>query len=108
MKLYTVAGTSVLDGKRAYRFATSMSRVAVLTRNGHVDVQLEELPQPMSREAAIEYMKLGGVMKSAGFDIVKIPTVKTIKGRKETVLWKSMSKRMRAIPGMEQHQFAGE
>lgn len=108
MKLYTVAGTSVLDGKRAYRFATSMSRVAVLTRNGHVDVQLEELPQPMSREAAIEYMKLGGVMKSAGFDIVKIPTVKSIKGRKETVLWKSMSKKMRAIPGMEQHQFAGE
>ena len=108
MKLYTVAGTSVLNGKRTYRFATSMSRVAVLTRNGHTDVQLEKLPQPMSREAAIEYMKLGGVMKSAGFDIVKIPTVKSIKGRKETVLWKSMSQRMRAIPGMEQHQFAGE
>ena len=108
MKLYTVAGTSVLDGKRAYRFATSMSRVGVLTRNGHEDVQLEELPQPMSREAAIEYMKLGGAFKQAGFDIVKIPTVKSIKGRKETVLWKSMSKKMRAIPGMEQHQFAGE
>ena len=108
MKLYTVAGTSVLNGKRAYRFANSMSRVGVLTRNGHEDVQLEALPQPMSREQALEYIKLGGVMKSAGFDVVKIPTVKSIKGRKETVLWKSMSKRMRAIPGMEQHQFAGE
>ena len=39
MKLYTVAGTSVLNGKRAYRFANSMSRVGVLTRNGHEDVQ---------------------------------------------------------------------
>ena len=108
MKLYTVAGTSVLNGKRAYRFANSMSRAGVLTRNGHEDVQLEALPQPMSREQALEYIKLGGVMKSAGFDVVKIPTVKSIKGRKETVLWKSMSKRMRAIPGLEHHQFAGD
>ena len=108
MKLYTVAGTSVLNGKRAYRFATSMSRVGVLTRNGHEDVQLEQLPRPMSREAAIEYIKLGSAMRQVGFEVVAIPTVKSIKGRKETVLWKSMSKRMRAIPGMEQHQFAGE
>ena len=108
MKLYTVAGTSVLNGKRAYRFANSMSRAGVLTRNGHEDVQLEALPQPMSREQALEYIKLGGAFKAQGFGVVKIPTVKNIKGRKETVLWKSMSKRMRAIPGMEQHQFAGE
>ena len=108
MKLYTVAGTSVLNGKRAYRFANSMSRAGVLTRNGHEDVQLEALPQPMSREQALEYIKLGGVMKSVGFDVVKIPTVKSIKGRKETVLWKSMSKKMRAIKGMETLQFAGE
>ena len=107
MKLYTVAGTSVLNGKRAYRFATSMSRVGVLTRNGHEDVQLEQLPRPMSREAAIEYIKLGSAMRQVGFEVVAIPTVK-VKGRKESVLWKSMSKRMRAIPGMEQHQFAGE
>ena len=108
MKLYTVAGTSVLNGKRAYRFATSMSRVGVLTRNGHEDVQLEQLPRPMSREAAIEYMKLGSAMRQVGFEVVAIPTVKSIKGRKETVLWKSMSKKMRAIKGMEQLQFAGE
>ena len=108
MKLYTVAGTSVLNGKTAYRFANSMSRAGVLARNGHEDVQLEQLPRPMSREAAIEYIKLGSAMRQVGFEVVAIPTVKSIKGRKETVLWKSMSKRMRAIPGMEQHQFAGE
>ena len=108
MKLYTVAGTSVLNGKRAYRFANSMSRAGVLTRNGHEDVQLEQLPRPMSREAAIEYMKLGSAMRQVGFEVVAIPTVKSIKGRKETVLWKSMSKKMRAIKGMEQLQFAGE
>jgi len=107
MKLYTVAGTSVLNGKRAYRFATSMSRAAVLTRNGHESVQLELLPRPMTKEAAVEYLNLGSAMKQAGFDIVAIPTVK-VKGRKESVLWKSMSKKMRAIKGMETLQFAGE
>jgi hypothetical protein len=108
MKLYTVAGTSVLNGKRAYRFANSMSRAAVLTRNGHESVQLELLPRPMTKEAAVEYLNLGSAMKQAGFDIVQIPTVKSIKGRKETVLWKSMSKKMRAIKGMETLQYAGE
>lgn len=108
MKLYTVAGTSVLNGKRAYRFANSMSRVAVLTRNGHEDVQLQALPEPMSREQALAYLKLHGAVVTAGFDVVKIPTVKSIKGRKETVLWKSMSKKMRSIKGMETLQFAGE
>ena len=107
MKLYTVAGTSVLNGKRAYRFATSMSRAGVLARNGHEAVQLELLPRPMTKESAIAYLNLGSAMKSAGFEVVEIPTVK-VKGRKETVLWKSMSKKMRAIKGMETLQFAGE
>ena len=108
MKLYTVAGTSILNGKQAYRFANSMSRAAVLARNGHEAVQLEVLPRPMTKESAIAYLNLGSAMKQAGFDVVAIPTVKSIKGRKETVLWKSMSKKMRAIPGMETLQFAGE
>ena len=107
MKLYTVAGTSVLNGKRAYRFANSMSRAGVLARNGHEAVSLEVLPQPMTKESAIAYLNLGSAMKSAGFEVVAIPTVK-VKGRKESVLWKSMSKKMRAIKGMETLQFAGE
>jgi len=107
MKLYTVAGTSVLNGKRAYRFATSMSRAGVLTRNGHELVQLELLPEPMTKESAIAYLNLASAMKSKGFEVVAIPSVK-VKGPKETVLWKSMSKKMRAIKGMETLQFAGE
>ena len=107
MKLYTVAGTSVLNGKRAYRFATSMSRAAVLMRNGHESVSLEVLPRPMTKESAIAYLNLGSAMKSAGFEVVAVPTVK-VKGRKESVLWKSMSKKMRSIKGMETLQFAGD
>ena len=107
MKLYTVAGTSVLNGKTAYRFATSMSRAGVLARNGHELVRLVALPEPMTKESAIAYLNLETAVKAAGFEVVAVPTVKT-RARKESVLWRSMSKRMRAIPGMEQHQFAGE
>ena len=107
MKLYTVAGTSTLNGKSSYRFANSMSRAGVLARNGHEDVKLVALPEPMTKESAIAYLNLESAVKSAGFDVVSVPTVK-VKGRKETVLWRSMSKKMRAIPGMETLQFAGE
>ena len=107
MKLYTVAGTSILNGKQAYRFATSMSRAGVLARNGHEAVHLEVLPEPMTKESAIAYLNLGSAMKSAGFEVVAVPTVK-VKGRKESVLWKSMSKKMRSIKGMETLQFQGE
>jgi hypothetical protein len=106
MKLYTVAGTSILNGKRAYRFATSMSRAAVLMRNGHTDVALEVLPQPMTKESAIAYLNLESAVKAAGFAVVAVPTVK-VKGPKESVLWRSMSKKMRAIKGMDTLQFAG-
>lgn len=107
MKLYTVAGTSVLNGKTAYRFATSMSRAGVLARNGHELVRLVALPQPMTKESAIAYLNLETAVKAAGFDVVAIPTVKT-RARKESVLWKSMSKNMRSIKGMETLQYAGE
>lgn len=107
MKLYTVAGTSVLNGKTAYRFANSMSRAGVLARNGHELVRLVALPEPMTKESAIAYLNLESAVKAAGFEVVAVPTVKS-KARKETVLWKSMSKRMRSIKGMETLQFAGE
>jgi hypothetical protein len=107
MKLYTVAGTSVLNDKRAFRFATSMSRAGVLARNGHELVQLELLPEPMTKESAIAYLNLASAVKSAGFDVVAVPTVK-VRARKESVLWRSMSLRMRAIKGMETLQYAGE
>ena len=107
MKLYTVAGTSVLNGKTAYRFANSMSRAGVLARNGHELVRLVALPEPMTKESAIAYLNLETAVKAAGFEVVAVPTVKT-RARKESVLWKSMSKNMRSIKGMETLQYAGE
>jgi hypothetical protein len=50
MKMFTVAGHSVLDGVRKTRFATTMDRVKVLMRNGHTDIELQELPHAMTKD----------------------------------------------------------
>ena len=50
MKTFTVAGHSVLDGVRKTRFATTMDRVKVLMRNGHTDIELQELPHAMTKD----------------------------------------------------------
>lgn len=57
-KTFTVAGTSNLNGVVKFRFANDLkSRIAVLTRNGHTDIDLRELPEPMTKEAAIQYLE---------------------------------------------------
>ena len=50
MKKFTVAGHSILDGVKKTRFATTMDRVKVLMRNGHTDIELQELPHAMTKD----------------------------------------------------------
>ena len=50
MKKFTVAGHSVLDGVKKTRFATTMDRFKVLMRNGHTDIELQELPYAMTKD----------------------------------------------------------
>lgn len=57
-KLFTVAGTSNLNGVVKFRFANDLkSRVKVLERNGHTEINLIELPAEMTKEAAIAYLE---------------------------------------------------
>jgi hypothetical protein len=62
-KLYTVAGTSVLNGVRTYRFATGSVRirVGVLRRNDHTEIELLELPEPMGKDEAIHWLNSQGI-----------------------------------------------
>ena len=69
-KLFTVAGTSNLNGSVKYRFATSMNRAAVLKKCGHTDIKLVELPNPMSKEDAVAFLA------TQGFDAA--PTTKAV------------------------------
>lgn len=62
-KLFTIAGTSVYNGVCTYRFASGAikTRVGVLKRNEHTEIQLFELPEPMEKAAAIQWLNSQGI-----------------------------------------------
>jgi len=53
---FTQAGVSRLKGEFKVRFANDALRVKVLAKNGHTDIDLMELPTPMTKEAAVAYL----------------------------------------------------
>jgi len=55
-KTYTVVGTSVCNGKMKVRWATDMMRIKVLQRTGHTDIELFDLPAPMTKAEAVTHM----------------------------------------------------
>jgi hypothetical protein len=57
-KLFTVAGTSNLNGVVKFRFANDLKgRVKVLAKNGHTDIRLIELPEAMTKKAAMAFLE---------------------------------------------------
>lgn len=56
MSTFKVAGVSNLKGQFRVRFANDMTRVKVLAKNGHKDIDLIELKEPMTKEAAVEFL----------------------------------------------------
>ena len=55
-KLYTVAGTSTLNGETKARFANDTMRIKVLAKNGHTDIMLVELPKEMTKVEAAQFI----------------------------------------------------
>lgn len=56
-KSYSVAGTSNLNGVVKARFANSLSeRIKILTKSGHIDINLIELPSAMTKEQASNHL----------------------------------------------------
>ena len=56
MSTFKVAGVSKQNGEFKARFANDMLRVKVLEKNAHKDIDLMELPSPMTKEAALTYL----------------------------------------------------
>lgn len=56
-KLFTVAGTSALDGVTKVRFANDQMRVKVLAKSGHTNINLVELPEAMTKLDAVKFIK---------------------------------------------------
>jgi hypothetical protein len=55
-KLYTVVGTSTLNGETKIRFANDTMRIKVLAKNGHTDINLVELPNEMTKIEAAKFL----------------------------------------------------
>jgi DNA gyrase/topoisomerase IV subunit A len=55
-KTFTVAGTSKHAGAYKVRFANDLMRTKNLTKSGHTDIILVELPQAMSKLDAIKHI----------------------------------------------------
>ena len=55
-KTFSHAGVSKLNGSFKVRFANDAMRTKVLIKSGHTDIDLMELPNPMSKEDAIAYL----------------------------------------------------
>jgi hypothetical protein len=55
-KTYTVAGTSKLNGGFKVRFANDLMRTKNLTKSGHTDIVLVELPKAMLKLDAVNYI----------------------------------------------------
>jgi len=53
-KLFTVVGTSKLDGETKVRFANDTLRTKVLQKHGHTDIVLVELDTAMTKLEAVK------------------------------------------------------
>lgn len=56
MTTYKIAGVSRLNGEFKVRFANDMTRVKVLAKNGHSDIDLIELKEPLTKEDAVAFL----------------------------------------------------
>lgn len=56
MTTYAIAGVSRLNGEMKVRFANDMTRVKVLQKNGHTDIDLIELKEPLTKEDAVAFL----------------------------------------------------
>lgn len=68
MSTFKVAGVSTLNGKTKVRFANDLvSRVKMLIKDGHEDINLVELAEPLSKGDVVKYLKTTDLMGTARF-----------------------------------------
>jgi hypothetical protein len=56
MSVFSHAGVSKLDGQFKVRFANDVMRQKVLIKNGHTDIDIIELKNPMTKEDAVAFL----------------------------------------------------
>ena len=80
MSKFTVAGVSVCKGNVKVRFCSDLVlRIKNLQKQGDTDIQLVELPQPMDKWYACEFLLNSGQFNKYASDIVEIQGKKVAK-----------------------------
>lgn len=64
-KLFTVVGTSKLDGETKVRFANDTMRIKVLQKHNHTDIVLVPLETPMTKLEAVKAIQGDELFSSA-------------------------------------------
>lgn len=73
MSKFTVAGVSVCKGNVKVRFCSDLVlRIKNLQKQGDTDIQLVELPTPMSKYDACQYLLDSGQFTKFAVDIVEV------------------------------------
>ena len=95
-KLFTVAGTARNpDGTVKARFANDLvARIKILNKSGCTDINLVELPEPMTKGAALEYLQTQGVEGDAGYAVANrlADKVKTVRKSEVSITLKTGGK----------------
>jgi hypothetical protein len=78
-KMFTVAGTATNpDGTTKARFANDLvSRIKILNKAGCSNINLVELPRPMTKLEALQHLQEQGVTGDAGYAVANKLSEKT-------------------------------
>lgn len=87
MSTFTVAGVSIHKGEVKVRFCSDLVlRIKNLQKQGDTDIQLVELPQPLDKWHACEYLLNSGQFTKYASDIVQIQSKKEAKSKQPKVV----------------------
>ena len=67
MSTFKITGVSKLKGSFKVRFANDMTRVKVLVKTGHSDIELLELPTAMSKPEAVTFLKTSALYENSEY-----------------------------------------
>lgn len=67
--MFKVAGVSRLKGEVKVRFANDMTRVKVLQKGGHSNIELIVLPEAMDKPMAVAFLKSTDLYKNPDFQM---------------------------------------
>jgi hypothetical protein len=97
-KTFTVAGTATNpDGTAKARFANDLvARIKILNKTGCTDINLMELPRPMTKLEALQYITEQGVTGDASFAVANKLAEKTKLAKKGEVSVKASKPAVKA------------